>query len=344
MDTEGYFLSKKGSAEQAFELKSFELQPLQSNEVLVEVEAFGLNYADVMARHGLYRAAPPMPCILGYESVGKVVEVGANVDQQLVGKRVMAFCRFGAYAKHVVTMEYAVVPVSDEDEVELLALCTQGVTAYYMAEYLAPVREHDTVLIHAAAGGVGTLLIQMAKRRGATVIAKVGGQEKEALVKQLGADHVVNYRNSDYAEQVKTFLGGKMLDASFNPAGGSTFKKDMALLGAGGRMFVFGGSELSGAKWGILSALSFVFKMGRIIPVMLMSKSKSVLGVNMLEIADSKPEVMQHCLKEVVKLYQSGALKPQSGGVFPEDQLAKAHALLESGKSTGKIGVKINKN
>lgn len=343
MKTEGYFLVKKGDAKTAFELRSFELPTLKGNEVIVEIEAFGLNYADVMARHGLYRGAPPMPCVLGYEAVGKVVEVGSEVDKDLVGKRVIAFCRFGAYAKHVVTMEYAVVPVGDEDVIELLALCTQGVTAYYMAEYLTPIYEYDTVLIHAAAGGVGTLLIQMAKRRGATVIAKVGRSEKEALVKELGADHVVNYRTGDYVEQVKSALGGKKLDVSFNPAGGSTFKKDMSLIGAGGRMIVFGGSELSGAKFGILSALSFVFKMGRIMPVMLMGKSRSVLGVNMLEIADSKPEVMKHCLHEVVKLYQSGALKPQSGGLFPEDQLPEAHATLESGNSTGKIGVRINK-
>lgn len=342
MKTEGYFLVKKGDAKTAFELRSFELPTLKGNEVIVEIEAFGLNYADVMARHGLYRGAPPMPCILGYEAVGKVVEVGSEVDNDLVGKRVIAFCRFGAYAKHVVTMEYAVVPVGDEDAIELLALCTQGVTAYYMAEYLTPVYENDIVLIHAAAGGVGTMLIQMSKRRGAKVIAKVGRTEKEALVKELGADHVVNYRSGDYVELTKAALNGNKLDVSFNPAGGSTFKKDMSLLGAGGRMIVFGGSELSGAKFGILSALSFVFKMGRIMPVMLMGKSRSVLGVNMLEIADSKPEVMKHCLHEVVKLYQSGALKPQSGGMFSEDQLAEAHATLESGNSTGKIGVKIN--
>lgn len=341
MKSEGYFLIKKGEANQAFALRPLELPALKNDEVLIEVEAFGLNYADVMARHGLYRAAPPMPSVLGYEAVGKVMEVGADVDQTLVGKRVIAFCRFGAYAKHVITMEYAVVPVADEDAIELLALCTQGVTAYYMAEYLSPVQENDTVLVHAAAGGVGTMLIQMAKRRGATVVAKVGRTEKETLVKELGADHVVNYRTGDYVTQVQKALNGKKLDVSFNPAGGSTFKKDMSLLGAGGRMIVFGGSELSGAKWGILSMLSFVFKMGRLVPVALMAKSRSVLGVNMLEIADNKPDVMKRCLNDVVQLYQSGALKPQSGGMFDSDQLAEAHATLESGKSTGKIGVRI---
>lgn len=340
MKTEGYFLVKKGTAENAFELRAFDTPEPSENEVLVEVEAFGLNYADVMARHGLYRGAPPMPCVLGYEAVGKVIKVGEKSDRNLIGKRVIAFCRFGAYAKHVVTFDFAVVPVGDEDIIELLALCTQGVTAYYMAEYLTPVREYDTVLVHAAAGGVGTILIQLAKRKGATVIAKVGRKEKENLVKELGADHVVNYRSDDYVEQTKKALNGNQLDVSFNPAGGSTFKKDMSLLGPGGRIILFGGSELSGSKWAIFSVLAFLFKMGRVIPAMLMGKSRSILGVNMLTIADNKPEVMKHCLKEVVELYQKGAIKPQSGGLYTADKLHEAHTALESGNSTGKIGVK----
>jgi NADPH2:quinone reductase len=209
-----------------------------------------------------------------------------------------------------------------------------------MAEYLTPVYKVDTVLVHAAAGGVGTLLIQMAKRRGATVIAKVGRQEKEVLVKKLGADAVVNYRKGDYADQVKQALGDGRLDVSFNPVAGSTFKKDMSLLGSGGRIILFGGSELSGSKYGIFSTLAFVAKMGRILPIGLMIRSKNVLGVNMLKIADNKPEVLQYCLKQVVALYENGDLKPQSGGVYPAHQLAEAHAALESGTTTGKLGVK----
>lgn len=341
MKTEGYFLTKKGDADKAFELRPFDLPAIENNEVVVEVEAFGLNYADVMARRGLYREAPPMPCIVGYEAVGKVIEVGPKGDQNLLGKRVLAFCRFGGYAKHLITNDYAVVPVVDEDAIELLALCTQGVTAYYMAEYLTPVYESDTVLVHAAAGGVGTMLIQLAKRRGATVIAKVGRTEKEALVKELGADAVVNYRTGDYVDQVNKALNGSRLDVSYNPVAGSTFKKDMSLLGSGGRMILFGGSELSGGKLGILSALAFIFKMGRILPIALMMRSKNVLGVNMLKVADNKPEVLKHCLNEVVKLYREGHLKPQSGGMYSADQLAEAHAALESGKTTGKLGVRI---
>ncbi|MGY8927589.1 MAG: quinone oxidoreductase family protein, partial [Flavobacteriales bacterium] len=168
---------------------------------------------------------------------------------------------------------------------ELLALCTQGVTAYYMASYLTPVRAGDTVLIHAAAGGVGTLLIQLAKLQGAKVIAKVGRTEKESLVKALGADHVVNYNTSDYVESIIEYLGEERIDLSFNPVAGSTFKQDISIL----------------------------------------------------KIADNKPMVLKHCLTEVFKLYQSGKVKPQSGGSYSAHQLNEAHTALENGLTTGKL-------
>jgi NADPH2:quinone reductase len=151
MTTEGYFLTVNGSADKAFELRSFELDSLTSGQVTIETEAFGLNFADVVARRGLYRDAPPMPCVLGYEVVGHVIDVADGGDHSLVGTRVLAFCRFGGYAKHVITTEDACVVVEQEPAEELLALSTQGVTAYYMASYLTPVRQYYIVLIHAAA-------------------------------------------------------------------------------------------------------------------------------------------------------------------------------------------------
>ena len=339
MEGQAFFLCKTGAAHDAFELRSLIVPVPVGNEVVIESEAFGLNYADVMARRGLYREAPPFPCVVGYELVGKVVQCGPAADQSLLGKRVVAFCRFGGYAKHVITNDYAAVPVGEEDAAELLALCTQAVTAYYMAEYLTPIHASDTVLIHAAAGGVGSILIQLAKLKGARVIAKVGQAEKENVVKALGADFVVNYRKGDYAVQIADYLKGERLDISFNPVAGSTYKKDMALLGSGGRMLLFGGSELAQGKWGILSKLNFVRKMGLLLPIGLMMRSKNVLGVNMLKIADNKPIVLETCLKAVVQLFAEGKIKPQVGGVYPAEQLPEAHAALESGKTTGKLAV-----
>ena len=339
LKSEGFFITKTGSAEEAFQLREFELESPSEGGVRIEVEAFGLNYADVMARRGLYREAPPFPCVVGYEVVGKITDCGSESDQHLIGKRVLAFCRFGGYARHILTESHAVVEVQQQPAQELLALCTQAVTAYYMAEYLTPVHQADIVLIHAAAGGVGTLLIQLAKNKGATVIAKIGDENKRALAEKLGADFVVNYNKADYAQEIENYLKGRRLDISYNPVAGGTYKKDMQLLGSGGRMILFGGSELSSGKWGFFSKLNFVLKMGLILPIGLMMRSKNVLGVNMLKIADNKPEVLEHCLKAVVKLYQEGKIVPQVGGVYTSKQLTEAHAALESGKSVGKLSV-----
>lgn len=343
INTEAMVLIKKGPASEAFKRRKIEIDGPKSNEVVIESEAFGLNYADVMARLGLYREAPPLPCVVGYEVVGTIKAIGADVSKDLMGKRVVAFCRFGGYAKHVVTQDYAVVPINETPAQDALVLCTQAVTAYYMAEYLTPIHKGEKVLIHAAAGGVGTILIQLAKRKGAIVFAKIGDESKRKLVEELGADHVINYNQSDYCEQLSALLKSDRLDVSFNPVAGSTYKKDMALLGSGGRIVLFGGSELSNGKFGFFSQLNFVRKMGLILPIGLMMRSKNVLGVNMLKIADNRPMVLAECLNEVVKLFMNGELKPQSGGVYPVDKIAEAHAALENGKTTGKLTIKWEK-
>lgn len=339
ISTEAIVLIQKGDAHKAFERKTISIHSPLSDEVLIETESFGLNYADVAARNGMYREAPPMPCVIGYEVVGIVTAVGTAVSNEWIGKRVVGFCRFGGYAKKVVTKETAIVEIGDLDAGKALALCTQSVTAYYMAEYLCPIHEGDYILIHSAAGGVGTILIQLAKLKGAIVIAKIGSENKRQLVESLGADYVVNYKKSDYETQIEQFLKGERLDISYNPVAGSTFKKDFRLLGSGGRLILFGGAEMSGTKWGILSSLNFVRKMGFVIPIGLMMRSKNVLGINMLKIADNKPKVLTHCLQQVVELYKNGILKPQVGGNYPVSEIAVAHEALENGETTGKLAV-----
>lgn len=337
--SKAYFLVNKGESQKAFELRELEINKPKGTEIIVEAEAFGLNYADVMARRGLYREAPPMPCVIGYETIGKVVQCGPEANPELLNKRVVAFSRFGGYAKHVVTNDYAAVEVKNESPGELLALSTQAVTAFYMSRYLTPIHQGEIVLIHAAAGGVGTMLIQLAKMSGALVIAKIGREEKRELVESLGADFVVNYNSSDYIEQINTFLNGRRIDVSYNPIGGATFKKDMSILGSGGRMILFGGSELGKAKWGVLSSLNFVRKMGLILPIGLMMRSKNILGVNMLKVADNKPHVIEACLKGIIELFNEKKIQPQVGGVYSHKNLAQAHDDLESGKTTGKLAI-----
>ncbi|MES2589892.1 MAG: zinc-binding dehydrogenase [Bacteroidota bacterium] len=337
INTQGFFLIKYGSSATAFELRDFSLAFPASDEVVIEVESFGLNYADVMARNKLYKAAPSLPCVLGYEVVGKVIQTGNENKTDLLGKKVVAFTRFGGYAKHALAKIDSCVEIQEMPNHIALSLATQYVTAYYMCAYLSPVRENERVLIHAAAGGVGSALIQLCKLKNAIVYGKVSSEEKEVYVKNLGADFVINYTKTHYSEELKRLLGKEKLDVSFNPVAGSTFKKDMKILASGGRMILFGGSERSGKKWGIFSSLNFVRKMGIVIPIGLMMQSKNILGVNMLEIGDNKPQVLKHCLQAVVDLAKNNKLKIEKGSEFSSSQLAEAHDFLESGKSMGKI-------
>jgi len=338
MHTEAFVLTVKGTAQEAFELKPVILPQLGIAQVMIKVEAFGLNYADVMARRGLYREAPPMPCVIGYEVVGVIEAAGKNLDPALVGQRVVAFCRFGGYARHVITEEYAFSPISEMDTAEALSLATQFVTAYYMVDRVGNIHAGDRVLVHAAAGGVGTALIQLCKMRNAIVCAKIGSRSKESIVTGLGADETVFYKEADYALSVQQWLGKERLDVSFNPVAGSTFKKDFSLLGTGGRMILFGASELSG-RFGIFSGLNLLWKMGVIVPIGLMMRSKSVAGVNMLKIADYKPEIIHHCLTEVVKLAVEKKIRPVVGGRFKQEEFVKAHAQLEAGTTVGKLAI-----
>jgi NADPH2:quinone reductase len=335
------FLVKKGRSRSAFEVRETNDPQIEASELLIQVEAFGLNFADVMARLGLYPDAPEMPCVLGYEVVGEVIEAGEEVDQSLVGKRVVAMTRFGGYAELAVA-DYRAVAVVDEnlEAAKAVALATQYITAWYSACEIMNLRKGQRVLIHAAAGGVGTALTQIAKWRGCEVFGNAGSEEKIEYLKQQGVDHPINYRKLDYETVVRERLGpDKRLDATFNPIAGSSFKKDLRLLGHGGRLALYGASDrVGGSKF--WKTLKMVWQMGIIMPISLVGSSKSVLGINMLRIADTDPEMIGHFLSEVVKLQKEGVLDPTVGGEYKIEDLAKAHELLEKRGTIGKIAVK----
>ncbi|PWH84905.1 zinc-binding dehydrogenase [Brumimicrobium oceani] len=330
-------LTKFGTPEEAFSFTELAIPEPLADEVQIAVERFGINYADVMAREGNYKEAPPLPCVLGYEVVGEITKVGKSAPKELLGKRVVAFTRFGGYSQCVNTKHFAVAEIGDYDGNKALCLATQYVTAYYMAFVATTVQDGDNVLIHAAAGGVGTALIQLLRDKEVKIIAKIGNEAKVDYLKKQGVNFIVNYNKSDYGLQLKQILNTEPIHISFNPFGGSTFKKDWKLLGTTGTLVLFGGSEMSGKKWGIFSKLNFVRKMGIIIPIGLMMQSKSIIGINMLKVADTKPFVLQHCLKEVVRMAMEGKLQPQVSAVYNAKEINKAHEFLSSGKSTGKV-------
>jgi NADPH2:quinone reductase len=337
MQTEAFVLTQTGTATTAFQRQEISISAPKSAEVLIEVEAFGLNYADVMARLGLYREAPPMPCVLGYELVGKIIEVGENAPPQLLGKRVLAFTRFGAYAKHAITLADAVLEIPEHmHAAQALPFATQGVTAYYMTDILAPIQPNDKVLVHAAAGGVGSFLIQLARLRGATVIASTGSDYKFPYIESLGAQHVINYKKHDYQAQVKAILGGHTLDVAYNPIGAKSAKTDLSLLGSGGRLFLFGGSELANRK-GLLGKLKFLWEMGFLLPIGLMMQSKNILGVNMLKLADAHPLLIKNAMAALMGLYEQQKLQLPEIKTYKAKDFFEAHDALGAGLTTGKL-------
>ncbi len=335
-----WFLTEHANASDAFELRETDKPVAKENQVLIQVEAFGLNFADIMARRGLYDDCPKLPAILGYDVVGTIKAIGKNADQSLLGKRVAALTRFGGYAEYVATDYRATIPVPAEiPACEACALGTQYLTAYYSMFMHMNLQAGDKVLIHAAAGGVGTALTQLAKSIGCIVFGNAGSDKKLEYLKNNGVDYPINYRQQDYEKEIKSILGKEKLQAVFNPIGGKTFKKDMRLIGAGGTLLLFGASQRIGSSSKLMATMKFLWDMGLLIPIMLVASSKTIAGVNMLRVSDYAPTKIQYCLNGLIELYKKGKIKPHSGGLFPANKLADAHNLLESRQSTGKIAV-----
>lgn len=334
-------LVKHGEPAQALVLRELPDPTPKAGEVLIQSEGFGLNYADVMAVRGLYRDAPPAPCVLGYETVGRVVACGDGAPAPLLGKRVVAMTRFGGYAERAVTDHQAVAEVPDDLPLgEALALATQGCTAWYMAMLARPVRPGERVLVHSAAGGVGLLLVQLALKHGCTVYAVASGAAKGKLLRDLGVQHVIDRSAGDVHVRLRELLGAERLDVSFNAVGGSTFKRDLALLGSGGALVLFGGAERGGGGSGFLGTLRFVWRMGLVVPIFLMMRSKSLVGVNMLRISEHKPAVIAECLRAVVQARREGWLLPHVHRTYAAAELPQAITALGGGVTSGKVAVR----
>lgn len=323
-----------------FEIRELETPLPKENEVQIKVSHFGINFADVMAGRGSYRGTPPLPAILGYESIGTVSAVGKNSDNSLIGKKVLAFTRFGSYAEYVCTRNDAIVPIPENiNDVDALALATQYSTAWYACAEMIHLAKGDTVLIHSAAGGVGTALTQLCKWKECQIIGLTSNDNKIEYIKNNGADLVINYKKMNYAEEVKKIVPNGV-QATFNAVAGSTFKKDKSILGVGGRIVLFGAAERTNSTFGFFADLKLLFQVGFFSPLFLMMKTQGVIGFNMLEVADKEPLVLKRCLDNVSQLTIDGVLKPHSSKIFEANELLAAHQYLLDGKNLGKIGVK----
>lgn len=333
------YLTKYGAAEKAFTLKEVVSPTVNDDEVLIKNNCFGLNFADVVARRGLYPDAPKNPAILGYDVAGIVVQVGKNVTHVQQGDRVVALTRFGGYAEYSKTMKEGVALLPENTSFEEgTALATQACTAYYAAVQCINLNEGDQVLIQAAAGGVGTILTQIAKNKGCTVFGTASTKKQQTL-RDNNVDFPIDYTTENFAEVIKKTLDGNKLDVVFDSIGGKAFKKAWKLLQPGGFMVNFGAAaQISGSNK--LKSLGVVAGFGLFTPLQLLMSSKSMVGVNMLRIADHKPHLLKQAFEGVMSYVENGVIKPKISKVFDPEEIANAHNYLESRQSVGKIVIK----
>lgn len=331
-----FVLTKAGPAATAFEFKEVPAPKADPGTVVVETEAFGINYADVVARKGMYKDAPPIPFVPGYEAAGRILAVGAGVTGLEVGMRVACFTRFGGYAQQVQARQEGTVPIPEDMDVGVaLALMVQYSTAWYCSEYATRILPGDHVLIQAAAGGVGTALVQLAKWRGAVVYGTAGSEAKLDYLRQLGVDHPINYNSQDYTQVIRGLRGAAGVDIVYDSLGGKEFKKGFHLLGPGGRIVGLGSASREGGS--IFADIGTLFGFGRYWAAFLLLQSRAVIGCNMLRIADHRPQVLKHCLEGVLAAAKDGHLKPTVGKVFQSTELVAAHEYVEQRKSMGKV-------
>src|SRR5437773_5453406 len=290
-------------------------------QVLVKVEAAGVNFIDVYQRTGLYKV--PLPFTLGQEAAGSVAAVGPGVTEPKVGDRVAYTSILGAYAEYAVVPAERVVRLPEGVSTQQgAAAMLQGMTAYYLASATYPLKPGDVCLVHAAAGGVGLLLCQIAQLRGARVIGTVSTRAKATLAREAGAEDVILYTEQDFEVEVKRLTQGAGLQVVYDSVGKTTFDKGLNCLARRGLMVLYGQS--SGP-------------VGSFDPLLLSQKGSLFLTRPTLgDYIATRAELLERA-GEVLGWIKSGKLKLRIDHEFPLAQAAEAHRALEGRKTTGKV-------
>jgi len=315
---------------------------ISNHEILVKVHAFGLNFADIFARKGQYNDAPPFPTVVGYEVAGVVVEVGSEcADQFHVGQKVFAFTDFGGYAEYAKARKEGVVGLRESWSFSQgAAVCVTFVTAYHSLYNTGLLLPGSKVLIHAAAGGVGMALIQLALHGKCEIFGTCGSDDKVKLLTEKGVHHPINYKKTDFEHEVKRITNGKGVDVIIDSVGGSYFKKDLNVLAANGRVIGIGASSTVDRSVGnFFSLVPGVLSMMTLSSIDLMMGSKGFYGVNMKRVADNQPQLVAHSLREIMKLFETGALNIKDVDIQEMDwsKIGEAHTLLETRRTVGKL-------
>ncbi len=303
-----------------------QIPKIKKNEVLIEVIHTSVNYADIKNRSGR-KWKGSMPFVPGLDAAGKVVEVGEKVQQFRPGDRVICFPRLGSYAEYAVANEKLTFSIPEQLDFTSAAACpTVGFLSYHLLKSIARINDGDSVLIHAAAGGVGNTAVQLAKIFGAgSVIGTVSREEKRQVVKEAGADHVIGYEN--FADRVKEITEGKGVDIVLDSVSGRIFEESLDCLSHFGRLVHFGNT--SGST-------------GTVEAKQLHASCRSVLGFSLGTTRKERPEILQDTAAGVLQYMTTGQLDIKVGKKLPLRHAREAHQLMESRKSVGKIILEVN--
>ncbi len=311
-------------------------------QIRVAVKAAGINFADLMARTGMYPDAPKPPCVVGYEAAGTVESVGEGVEAYAVGDRVIAGCRFGGHAELVSANVADVLPLPDGFSFEQgAAVPVNYGTAYAGVIMMGGLRKGDRLLIHAAAGGVGMAATQLAKARGAEIFGTASKSKHEAILAQ-GVDHAIDYRNTDFEAEVNRLTDGEGVDIAFDAIGPSSFRKDYRLLRAGGRLICYGlseaqpgqGRDVVAAVKGLASMTTATMPWWKSMAIM--NENKGVFGLNMLHWWDREGSLAR-ITGPLVDAFEAGEIDPVVAEAFPFDRAADAHRFIHERRNIGKV-------
>jgi NADPH2:quinone reductase len=318
-------IHKHGGAE----VMLFEDAPIPqpaAGEALVEVHVSGVNFVDTYFRMGLYKP-PALPCTLGTEGTGVVKAIGEGVEGVKVGDRVAYATSLGSYAEFAVVPAWKLASLPSELSFDQgAATMLQGMTAHYLCYSTYPLKTGETILIHAGAGGVGQLLIQIARRIGARVLATAGSAAKADIARRTGAHETIVYSTQDFETEVKRLTGGRGVDVVYDAVGAATFEKSLNCLRPRGYLIFYG--QASGP-------------VPPVDPLTLMSKGSVFMTRPTLQHYAASREEIQWRTQDLFTWLRSGELKLQHDFTFPLSEAAKAHTELEARRTTGKVLLRV---
>ncbi len=338
MVRKAYRINKAGSLSN-LKLIEEELPDSSDDEVTVEVKAIGFNFADLFALQGLYSATPKGSFVPGLEYSGKVYKIGKNVTEIAIGDEIMGVIKFGAYATHLNTKYGYLQKLPDGWSFEEgAAFVVQSLTAYYALLELGNLKERDTVLVHSAAGGVGIYANRIAKKFNAYTIGTVSSSAKVDFLKEEGYDKAI-VRGDDFKEQLKTVLNGKDLNIVLESIGGKIFAESFKQLSPTGRIIIYGGAQFMShsSRPNYFKLLYQFLTRPKVDPLSLIDTNRSVIGFNLIYLWN-KPGEMKRLIKLIIDM---NLRTPHVGNVFAFDKLPNALRLFQSGKTIGKVVVKV---